>query len=183
MNVRIERIRNELRELKKADPRVDTTEILEKYLNNASDDEERYNLLVWLALEHRLQERYIDFERVIKEAISVCQNSPIPWYYLAEHYLYYDVNLESAEKNIEIAVEKALHRKKFVRPVMGVRIRVALERSDYEAVQNALEILIEYVPIPESPEIEPETDFLKKIPKGKVKKSIIDRYIRKFGVH
>ena len=95
---------------------------------------------------------------------------------LTEHYHYHQVNRIKSAEVVELALGQATKQQAFVRQVLGIRIRLALEGADFERVSDSFSQLIEYNPSSVGVDVAFERDFLDHIPTGAVNESLIDRY-------
>lgn len=95
---------------------------------------------------------------------------------LAEHFLYYDVDPARAGAVAEVAERKALAESAFIRQALGVKIRAAIARGDFQTVEAALEALIRNAGRSHGPDVAPERDFLKHIPPSAVRSEVLRAY-------
>ena len=95
---------------------------------------------------------------------------------LTEHHQYPQVDLvkaaDAAERALALAIEQAL----LVRQVLGVRMRIALERGNFDVASESLVRLVEYVSPTHSLDVAYERDFLEMIPPGAIESALIERY-------
>lgn len=95
---------------------------------------------------------------------------------LAEHFLYYDIDPIKAGAVAEIAERKALAESAFIRQALGVKIRAAIARGDFQTVEAALETLVRNAGSSTGPDVAPERDFLERIPSSAVRPEVLRAY-------
>jgi hypothetical protein len=138
-------------------------------------EEKFYCALEWASHYHFVQQDSLALDS-IKEGIALCPERVEAWLGLTEHYHYYDVDQELAAFYVEAALEKAEAENAFVRQVLGVRIRIALERGQFDVVNESLARLIAYRKPPHSVDVAYEDDFVSRIPVGAVDEDVLQRY-------
>ena len=184
---RIDDLEKRLDELRHKDPRADLKPVLRSALRAARDDEERAFIQSRLAGELQLElaklpsdsrhkARFDEVEALLRRCVELQPDDPYYRIRLAEHFHYYASDLRKALEAINAAVEKAEKNGTFVRQAHGTRIRIALDLKDYPIVEKSLEVLTSYSPLPGSPDVAPEKDFLKKIPPGAIRNDLVARY-------
>jgi hypothetical protein len=113
---------------------------------------------------------------VLYECTKICPERVEGWLGLAEHFHYYEVDLDAAANNIEIALQKAVAERCLVRQVLGVRIRISLARKAYGLVNESLVKLLDYQPPPDSIDVALESDFISEIPTNAANNTVVQRY-------
>ncbi len=135
-----------------------------------------YQVLLSGASDAESARQFQQLEELLRETIKIAPDDAYSWIAMAEHYHYYAVDLAKARSTIEIAVEKALAEKNFVRQAFGVLIRIALAQGDFCAVEKCLAALNDYIAPAGTVDVAAERDFLGRIPEGSIQPAILERY-------
>ncbi|KQV59803.1 hypothetical protein ASD07_23605 [Duganella sp. Root336D2] len=125
---------------------------------------------------YAFQNDLVKAEAARRAQIAIDESRVEGWLGLAEHFHYYDENLEKAFNHIEKALVVAMDSSDLVRQVLGVKIRICLKMANYQAVEQALEMLVGYQLPPGAFDVALESDFLSKVPLGEVSAELIARY-------
>ena len=172
----LEKLTKQIIELKKKKQFEKIIQVLNKALVVADSIDEKVYLLSSIASEYQQQFNYKKAEQAINKCIELQSDSPDGWLNLAEHFHYYDVDLNKALSVIKIAIEKAVAEGNFLRQSLGVQARIALEIGQYGLFEKTLLWLIDYKPQKGSIDVSMEEDLVEKIPDGKINDSIIKSY-------
>jgi tetratricopeptide (TPR) repeat protein len=159
---------------------ADCSEVLYKEMERP--DISKDDLLILqstLAMELQQQGRFLEAEGVIKERIKLEPDIPDAWISLALNFFYYGKDLEKALAAINVALEKAENDRNFYRHAHLERIRIAMAMNEYSLVEQSLDVLSDYVPAPGVYDVCLESEFLPRIPDGKVNKAVIKRYMKR----
>jgi tetratricopeptide (TPR) repeat protein len=155
---------------------VEFEQFLKDLLLICESDADRFDVLELLSQHYHVLEDDKSALLAIQERVSLCPNRTEAWLALAEHYHYHDINLEKAATAIESALSIAIVEKCQVRQILGVRIRIALARVDYDMVSNSLSILLDYKVPKNGFDVALEYDFIPRIPVNVIDNDILDRY-------
>lgn len=164
-------------EIKRVDRNADVTALILATIQDTHDNDIRAHMYATLASEYHLLGRLKEAEDALNRVIALAPDRPEPWINLAEHYHYHAIDLRKALAAIQTAIENGRREGNFVRQALGVRIRISLEMEDYGSVERTLRELMVYKPKPGSIDVDVESDFLKRIPTGKIEKQLLDDYI------
>lgn len=173
---RLRKLDAQFKELKRAKNGADVTAILLTALRDTDDLEEKLYILSRLTSEYQLLGKLEEAEAALRQQIELEPNNPEAWLVLAAHYFRYVRDSPRAFWTVELAVQKALQERNFVRQAYAERIRIALEMKNYTAVEDSLVQLIDYMPEPGSIDVELENDFLPRIPASEVRRDLLERY-------
>jgi tetratricopeptide (TPR) repeat protein len=172
---RLLEISDRVRELK-LNGNSDCAALLRTELQTSSSQEEKVYICDMLAAELHGQNRVDEAESVLQERIALDSERPEGWINLALHFHYYAKEPEKALSTINMALDKAKREGSFYRQAHLERIRIALQLKSYSIIEDSLRELINYFPTPDSKDIRLETEFLARIPKGAVNKTVIADY-------
>lgn len=139
--------------------------------------EEKFSLQNELGMLYGLQQDWPKTREALRTCTVIDSTRVEGWLGLAEHYHYYDVDLAKALTYIEKALEVALATSDLVRQVLGVKIRIALALANFSAVEQSLQMLVEYKCPKGAFDIALESDFIARIPVGAASTELVDRYM------
>jgi tetratricopeptide (TPR) repeat protein len=138
--------------------------------------EDRFDVLSSLADHYHFIEDDSRARDAIQQCVALCPERVEGWLGLAEHFHYYELDLDEAARNIEIALQKAWTEQCQVKQVLGVRIRIGLAREMYEVVNDSLELLVAYQLPRGSVDVPFEHDFVPMILIDKVDGIVLQQY-------
>jgi len=160
----------------RSEPTADHSDFLLQQIEATSDPDERSVIEISLVGEYQRIGRYGDAVAILERNIRADPDHPYPVIALAEHYHYADVNYPTAKKHIAIAVQKARRSGEFLYQALGVQARVAIESEDWILLEETLRELTCYQHEPGKVDVFPESDFLKRIPPGKIDPALVEAY-------
>ena len=166
-----------LRALQKKDRGRDMSAWIEEKLTEMPSAEEAAVLRVELVCEYRRHQRYKDAAAVLEAEIEREPNEPYPSLSLAEHFYYYDVDLERSLAHIADAVSKARTIGKFVYQALGVQARLCIATRDWRLLESTLIQLTLHEHTPGRADVFPETDFIARIPPDVVSQDIVKAFV------
>ena len=160
MEDRFTEIEQDLRELKQLAVTVD----------------EKFSVQGKLASHYAFQQDWPKTEAALRERAELDSARVEGWLGLAEHFHYYNEDLQLASTYVEKALTTAVEANELVRQVLGVRIRISLASGNYSIVEQSLLMLLEYRSPPGGFDVALESDFVSLIPVDAVDPEIIERY-------
>ena len=166
-----------LRAIQKKDRGRDVSAWIEEKLTEMPSVEEAAVLRGELVCEYRRHQRYKDAAAVLEAEIEREPNEPYHSLSLAEHFHYYDVDLERSLAHIADAVSKAKTNGKFVYQALGVQARLCIATRDWRLLELTLIQLTLHQHTPGRADVFPETDFVARIPPGVVSQHIVEAYL------
>ena len=158
-------------------PDGDHSDYLSDAVRLAPDVEQRRHIQSILVREFQRLGRYSEAEAVLLALTSSeGAGAAYTWAQFAEHYHYCDVNLTRALETIERAVVEAKRTGEFVFHNLGIKARIGTELENWKVVEDALWQALSHRHQRGMPDVQPETDFLARIPPGAVPGSLLSRY-------
>jgi hypothetical protein len=103
-------------------------------------------------------------------------NEPFYSLSLAEHFHYYDVDLQRSLAHVANAITKAKADGKFLYQALGVQARLCVETGNWSLLESTLVHLTLYEHTPGNADVFPETDFIARIPAEAVPDYIVKQY-------
>jgi len=176
---RFKEARLKLRSMRKADRTRDLSSNIKSLLSEDWSPEEAFTLRCELVAELHLRGRNREAEVLLQAEVEREPNEPFHSLSLAEHFHYYDVDLQRSLSNINQAIAKANADGKFMYQALGVQARIAVETQNWPLLEETLRDLAAYQHTPGNVDVFPETDFLKCIPSGVVAPDAIEAYVRR----
>jgi len=164
------------RELVRTDPRGDHSGFILQLLSRSVSEDERLLLESTLVTEYQRQERFSEAETILERHARGNGSHPYPYIALAEHFHYFDVNRRKALSHIAVAIRKARRAREFGYQALGVQARLAIETKQWRLVKQTIAALTKYRHRTGRPDVFPETDFLARIPRGKVPTKVVGQY-------
>jgi hypothetical protein len=149
---------------------------LNAFYLEAQDDDQRFSATSMLADHYHQTKADGRALAAIRQSITIFPERVEAWLALAEHFHYYQINLDEAASAIEVALQKAIVENCQVRQVLGVRIRIALERGEYGVVNDSLARLVEYKVPKGGFDVALERDFVSRIPEQTVDEKLLRQY-------
>jgi hypothetical protein len=169
----------ELRSMRKNDRKRDLSSHIEALLSQVWSSEELFSLRCEFVGELHRHGRYGEAEAVLHAEVEREPAEPFHSLRLAEHFLYYEVNLPRSLGHVAQAVAKAKSDGKFMYQALGVQARLAVETQDWPLLEATLHNLASYEHTPGNADVFPETDFLPRIPAGVVSPAVVDAYVQR----
>jgi len=167
------------RELVRTDPRGDHSGFLLELLSRGVSEEERVLLESTLVSEYQRRERFGDAEEILKRHARGNGSHPYPHIALAEHFHYFDIDRRKALSHIAVAIRKTQRTREFGYQALGVQARLAVETKQWHLLKQTIAALTQYRHKTGRPDVFPETDFLARIPRGKVPAHVVGQYERR----
>ncbi|NHZ67082.1 hypothetical protein [Massilia genomosp. 1] len=149
---------------------------LDELLALAGNVDEKDHVLDMLVNHFHFIREPLRAGRALAERIALSPDLVEAWIGLTEHYHYHEEDIEKAAETVEIAFQKALAKNRQVRQVLGARIRIALKRKDYAAINNSLSMLLTYELPQGGFDVALERDFIPQIPLEATTNDILMRY-------
>ena len=165
--------------MRQADRARDLSGHIKALLSQEWSPEEAFALRCQLVGEFHLRDRNREAELLLQAEVEREPNEPFHSLSLAEHFHYYDVDLQRSLSHIKQAIAKANVDGKFMYQALGVQARLAVETQDWPLLEETLLALAAYEHTPGNVDVFPETDFLKRIPSGVVAPDAIASYVRR----
>lgn len=165
--------------MRKADSASDLSSHIKALLSQDWSLEEAFTLRCELVGELQRRGRNREAEVLLQAEVAREPNEPFHSLSLAEHFHYYDVDLQRSLSHIKQAIGKAKADGKFMYQALGVQARLAVEIRDWPLLEETLRDLAAYEHAPGNVDVFPETDFLKRIPSGVVAPEAIASYVRR----
>jgi hypothetical protein len=176
---RLRQVLEELRAMRRADHSRDLSTHIEAILSQEWPSEESYTLRLELIGELHLHNRNREAEAMLHAEVEREPLEPFHSLLLAEHFHYYDVNLQRSLHYVAHAVSKAKSDGKFMYQALGVQARLAIATQQWPLLDATLQRLAEYEHTPGNADVFPETDFLPRIPLGAVSPQVIASYVER----
>jgi hypothetical protein len=176
---RLEDTFNELRAMRRARRSDDLSSHIEELLNQHWEPEEARVLRGELIGEYQRHGRYKDAEKLLETEVRREPLEPYHSLSLAEHYNYYDVDLQRSLEHVAKAIEKARADGKFMYQALGVQARLALGARNWQLLEATLNDLAAYEHTPGNVDVFPETDFVEHIPNGAVPSHAVAAYMQR----
>ena len=176
MGEELESVLSEVRALRRADRSRNLSTLLLGLLEREWAPGEAAVIRGELIGEHQHHGQYAE---ALQCLLAQEQEEPGEPYYslsLAEHFHYYDVDLERSLLHITDAIRKARLDGKFLYQSLGVQARVCIETQRWALLEESLRELAAYEHKPGNVDVFPETDFLPRIPPGTVPQELISAY-------
>lgn len=114
--------------------------------------------------------------RFLLHETEIEPNEPFHWLCLAEHFHYYDIDLQRSINYIAIAISKARVDGKFLYQALGIQARLSIETENWKLLEKTLQELATYEHRCGDVDVFPETDFLQNIPAGVISRNVIFGY-------
>lgn len=121
-------------------------------------------------------DNYAEALQLLMHEVDAEPNEPYNSLSLAEHFHYYDIDLQRALQHIGLAVAKARADGKFLYQALGVQARLSIETQNWSLLEATLQELASYEHTCGDADVFPETDFLPYIPDGVISQEAIRRY-------
>jgi len=169
----------ELRSMRRADRARDLSAHIRGLLSQAWSPEELFGLRCELVGELHRHGHYGEAEAVLHAEVEREPAEPFHSLRLAEHFHYYEVDLQRSLGFIAQAIAKAKSDGKFMYQALGAQARLAIEVHDWPLLEATLQDLASYEHTPGNADVFPETDFLPRIPAGVVAASALAAYTRR----
>lgn len=173
---RLEFALEELRGLRKSNRGQDLSGWIEGQIDDMLNDRDAAVLRSELVNEHRRHQRYSAAQAVLEASIELEPNEPYYSLSLAEHFHYYEVDLERSLGYVADAIAKARADGKFLYQALGVQARLCVETENWSLLRSTLVDLTRYEHTPGNPDVFPETDFIARIPAEAVPANIVKQY-------
>jgi hypothetical protein len=173
----LESVLLELQALRRANRSEDLSALIKTRLERAWPDREASVLRSELIGECHRHERYAEALHYLEEQVEREPLEPLHSLSLAEHFHYYDLNLQQSIAHVADAITKARADGKFLYQALGVQARVAIELEDWALLEATLKELASYEHAPGNVDVFPETDFLVRIPNGTVSSTALEAYL------
>lgn len=170
-----------LRELRKADRGQDLSTWIADQIDETTNDRDAAVLRDELVHEHRRHQRYSAAQAILEASMEREPNEPFYSLSLAEHFHYYDVNLERSLGHVADAIVKARADGKFLYQALGVQARLCVETENWRLLESTLIDLTLYEHTPGNADVFPETDFIARIPAEAVPADVVTRYKDRVG--
>lgn len=148
-------------------------------LERTKSPDERFAIEADLVSEFERKGRHKDAELILGRHVRANPNHPYPLISLAEHFHYYDINRRRALRLIGTAWRRAQKIREFGYQTLGVQARLAIETRNWRLLANTIRSMTKYRHRTGHADVFPETDFIPRIPKGKVSRSVLDAYERR----
>jgi hypothetical protein len=157
----------------------DHSHLLVVAIRNGATDNERSVLESELIGEYQRVGRFADAEALLRRRIQVEGSHPYPHIALALHFQYFDVDLSKALRYIAPAVKRACSSREFGYLALGVQARLAIKSERWKLLARSLASLTAYRHKTGHADVFPETDFLSRIPEGRVAPQVVAKYVRR----
>jgi hypothetical protein len=167
------------RELVRTHPRADHSGFLLGLIGSGVSEEERLLLESSLVSEYQRRKRFRDAESILERHARRNGSHPYPYIALAEHFHYSDIDRRKAITHVAVAVRNALRTGEFGYQALGVQARLAFETKQWQLLKQTITALTQYRHKTGRPDVFPETDFLARIPRGKVPVHVLREYERR----
>ncbi len=129
--------------------------------------------------EYQRVGRFVDAEALLRRRMKAEGAHPYPQIALALHFQYFDVDLSKALRYIAPAVKKACSSREFGYLALGVQARLAIKSERWKLLARSLTSLTEYRHRTGNADVFPETDFLSRIPEGRVSPQVVAKCVRR----
>ncbi|MFZ3000532.1 MAG: hypothetical protein WA071_09375 [Undibacterium umbellatum] len=171
----------QLRVVRRADFDLDLTNHIRELLSKARNEEDISLLRSELFFELQRHKHFDEAFQQLQAEVQRAPDDPYPSLSLAEHFHYYDINLEESLRYIALAIKKAKIDGTFMYQSLGVQARLAIETGRWELLEETLHALTSYEHTPGNADVFPESDFLERIPLGAVTSLSIDAYQKRLN--
>lgn len=164
------------REVVRTNPRGDHSGSLLELLGPDVSEEGRLLIESTLVYEYQRRERFREAEQILVRHAQGNGSHPYPYIALAEHFHYFDVDRRKALRHIAVAIRKAQQAREFGYQALGVQARLAIETKQWRLLKQTIAALTGYRHKTGKPDVFPETDFIARIPRGKVPAHVVGQY-------
>jgi hypothetical protein len=163
---------------------VDLLAVLHARIRDETDPARLHALRFELTMEHTRRGDLAAAEAVMLADAAANPDEPLGWISLAEHKAHAEGNRAAAAPFIDRAVEVAMRTGNFRRQALATRARLALERADHAAVEDAMRRIMQLTITRGHTDIGVERDILDRLPPGAIAADVAqayDAYCRKAG--
>lgn len=171
----------QLHAARRADYDCDLTPRIRELLSRQWSDDELSSLRAQFVWELQRHKHFSEALQELQAEVQREPDDPYPSLMLAEHFHYYDINLDKSLRHIALAIKKAKIDGTFMYQSLGVQARLAIETGRWELLEETLIALTSYEHTPGNVDVFPESDFLERIPLGAVTSLSIDAYQKRLN--
>lgn len=171
----------QLRVTRQAAYDFDLANHIRELLSKARNEEDISLLRSELFFELQRHKHFAEAFQELQAEVQREPDDPYPSLRLAEHFHYYDINLDESLRYIALAIEKAKIDGTFMYQSLGVQARLAIETERWGLLEETLYVLTSYEHTPGNVDVFPESDFLDRIPFGAVTSLSIDAYQKRLN--
>jgi hypothetical protein len=176
MSKDLESVLGELSALRRANRSQNQSVFIRKQLERNWSQSDAAVLCGELIGEYQTHGQYSDALECLFARVREEPTEPYHSVSLAEHFHYYDVDLQRSLSYIAEAIVKARLDGKFLYQSLGVQARLTIETQRWPLLEETLRELTAYEHKPGNVDVFPETDFIARIPSGMVPQSLVAAY-------